>query len=76
MILILLFIAYLAFTVLMALKNKVEDEEIAELPAWKCAVYILGGAAAIIIGGQLVVNSAKTIALACHMTEKMCIRDR
>ena len=70
-ILILLFIAYLAFTVLMALKNKVEDEEIAELPAWKCAVYILGGAAAIIIGGQLVVNSAKTIALACHMTETL-----
>ena len=70
-ILILLFIAYLAFTVLMALKNKVEDEEIAELPAWKCAVYILGGVAAIIIGGQLVVNSAKTIALACHMTETL-----
>ena len=70
-ILILLFIAYLAFTVLMALRNKVEDEEIAELPAWKCAVYILGGAAAIIIGGQLVVNSAKTIALACHMTETL-----
>ena len=60
---ILLFIAYLAFTVLMALKNKVEDEEIAELPAWKCAVYILGGAAAIIIGGQLVVNSAKPLHL-------------
>ena len=70
-ILILLFIAYLAFTVLMALRNKVEDEEIAELPAWKCAVYILGGVAAIIIGGQLVVNSAKTIALACHMTETL-----
>ena len=34
-------------------------------------MYILGGAAAIIIGGQLVVNSAKTIALACHMTETL-----
>ena len=34
-------------------------------------VRILGGAAAIIIGGQLVVNSAKTIALACHMTETL-----
>ena len=47
-----------------------EDEEIAELPAWKCAVYILGGAAAIIIGDSLVVNS-KTIALACHKTETL-----
>ena len=37
----------------------------------KCAVYILGGIAAVVIGGQLVVNSAREIALFCGMSETL-----
>lgn len=70
-ILLVLFIAYIIFTVVMALKNRTQEEETAELSTLKCILYILGGVAAIVLGGQLVVNSAKAIALACHMTETL-----
>ena len=37
----------------------------------KCAIFIIGGIVAIIIGGQLVVNSARSIALAFGMSETL-----
>lgn len=70
-ILLILFIAFIFFTVFTALKNRTEDDEIAELSVLKCILYIVGGIAAIVIGGQLVVNSAKAIALSFHMTETL-----
>ena len=41
-----------------------EKEEAAEriLPIWKCILYIIGGAVAIAVGGDMVVNGASTIA--------------
>ncbi len=39
-----------------------EDEEYKILPLWKCLFYIVGGIAAIVAGGRLVVNSASDIA--------------
>lgn len=38
------------------------EEEYKILPLWKCIVYIVGGAAAIVAGGNLVVDSASAIA--------------
>ncbi len=38
------------------------EEEIKNLPAWKCGVYIIGGIAAIVLGGDIVVDSASSIA--------------
>lgn len=71
LILIALFIFYLYLTVRAALQNREEGEDFGEISMWKSLLFILGGAAAIVIGGQLVVNSAKAIALFCGMSETL-----
>ena len=61
--LLVLFVAYLLWMIFSALKNRQEiDEEIQILPAWKCIVFILGGAIAIKYGGDFVVDGASFIA--------------
>lgn len=58
-----LFAAYLAFLVVSAMKNRQkEDEEIKTLSPLLSVVYILGGLAAIVWGGDLVVDNAVLIA--------------
>jgi cation:H+ antiporter len=71
--LLLVFAGYLFLTIKAAKKNRMEEsaEEEPPMPVWKSAVYILGGIAAIIIGGQAVVNSAKSLALAWGMSETL-----
>lgn len=71
LILIVLFIGYLIMTVRVALKNRIEGEEIEEMPLWKSLLLIVVGVAVIIIGGQLVVNSAKALALHFGMSETL-----
>ena len=71
LILIALFIFYLYLTVRAALQNREEGEDFGDIPMWKSLLFIIGGAAAIVIGGQLVVNSAKAIALFCGMSETL-----
>lgn len=66
-----LFVIYLAITIYVALKNRQEGESIEAMPVWKSLLFIVIGVAAIIIGGQLVVNSAKAIALFCGMSETL-----
>lgn len=39
-----------------------DEDTTAILPVWKCILFIIGGAAAIVLGGNLVVNSASSIA--------------
>lgn len=39
-----------------------EEEAVPEFSWWKCLISIVGGIAAIVLGGQLVVNSAEKIA--------------
>lgn len=71
-ILIALFVLYLAYTIYLAKKNKeTEDDEAKKMPMWQCLLYIILGLAAIIIGGQLVVIHAKNIALAWGMSETL-----
>lgn len=67
-----LFILYIVYTIRRAKKNRIqEEEEIEILSPIKCAIFIIGGIVAIIIGGQLVVNSARSIALAFGMSETL-----
>ena len=47
------------------------EEEIELLTPFQCAVYIVGGIIAIILGGQLVVDSAEKLALAFGMSETL-----
>ena len=66
------FLAYVSFTIYMAKKNRVDGEHQEEpLPVWKSVLFIAGGLAAIIIGGQLVVNSARALALSFGMSETL-----
>lgn len=71
LLLLLLLAAYMFLLIRSALKNRVEAEETKVLSWAKSIVFIVLGVAAIIGGGQLVVNSAKTIALALGMSETL-----
>ena len=62
-ILLLLFVAYMFILIHSALKNRIEAEEKKELSLAKSLIFVIAGAAAIIGGGQLVVNSATKIAI-------------
>ena len=70
-VLLILFIAYLVFIVYKAFKNKEEnqDEEMKTASPIVSVLFIIGGLAAIIFGGQLVVNNAEAIALALNWSE-------
>ncbi len=48
-----------------------EEEEYEILPIWKCILFIIGGAAAIILGGNLVVDSASQIARNFGMSDNL-----
>lgn len=63
-ILLVIFAGFLLWMVWEAKKarNNTEVEEIETLSGWKCLIYIIGGIIAIIIGGDLVVDSASAIA--------------
>lgn len=74
--LVLFFILFLFVMVTSALEarkngNKVEEEEYKILPVWQCIIYIIGGAAAIALGGDLVVDSASVIAKTFGMSQNL-----
>lgn len=75
--LLLLFAGFIWWTVSYALneRNKSLQEEKNEnaetISNAKCAVFIIGGAVAIVIGGEVVVDCAKSIALAAGMSETL-----
>lgn len=48
-----------------------EGEEIKLLPAWQCAVYIIGGIIAIAAGGKMVVEGASDIAKSFGMSDNL-----
>lgn len=54
-----------------SMKEAEPDEEPVEFRWWKCLLCLIGGAAAIVVGGQLVVNSAETIALNFGLSETL-----
>ena len=64
-VLLVLFILFLWNMIAVAKKSREaaqEEEKVPEFSWWKCLISIVGGIAAIVLGGQLVVNSAEKIA--------------
>lgn len=68
-----LFLFWMVKSALNARKNgeAVEEEEIKSLPMWKCLIYIAGGIAAIVWGGDVVVDSASEIAAAFGLSQTL-----
>ena len=67
-----IFVIYIAYLVYSALKNRkslTDDEK--PMPVSKSLIFIIVGIAAIIFGGQFVVNSAQEIARVFGMTETL-----
>lgn len=56
---------------LMKEEGEFVDEEIKLIPMWKCAIYIIGGMIAIKYGGDFVVDSASSIALAFGLSQTL-----
>ena len=64
------FTVYLIVLIVDAKKHPVEEEdEIKAMPAWKCFLYILLGAALIVGGGKATVEAAKYIAKTAGLSE-------
>ena len=73
-ILLVLFAGFLFWMIRSAQKarNESEAEDEYEIrPIWQCIVYIVGGAAAIAAGGQIVVNAASAIATSFGMSQNL-----
>ncbi len=71
-ILLLVFAAFLTWTVVTALKSRKEsEEEYKVLPVWKCILFIVGGMAAIVIGADFVVDSASAIAASFGLSDNL-----
>ena len=63
--------AYLTVVVRSALKNRVEDDSDEKVSVPKAVVFILGGLAAIVFGGDLVVDNASLIAKSLGMSDTL-----
>lgn len=73
-ILLVMFAGFLFWMIRSAQKarNESEAEDEYEIrPIWQCIVYIVGGAAAIAAGGQIVVNAASAIATSFGMSQNL-----
>ena len=70
-ILLVLLAAYMFILIRSALKNRTESPDQKKLSWTKSVIFALVGVASIIGGGQLVVNSAKTIAASLGMGETL-----
>lgn len=70
-VLLLIFIVYITLLILNARRSKTEDDGKKPLALWKSLLLIAVGLACIIIGGNMVVNSAKTIAAIFGMSETL-----
>lgn len=75
-ILVLVFTVFLYWMVASAKKaraggSQADGDEYEVIPVWKCIFYIIGGIAAIIIGGDVVVDSASKIAAQFGMSDNL-----
>ena len=71
-ILLVCLIAYMIILILGALKNRTQEEEETKILTWtKSILFVIAGAAAIIFGGDMVVDNAKIIAMKLGMGETL-----
>lgn len=78
-ILLVIFVTYIAILVRQALKARAnstsededENKESKDIPVWLCIIYIIGGIAAIKFGGDFVVDGASTIAQKLGMSQTL-----
>lgn len=71
-ILLVLMVMFIAYTIIKAKRsNEEQDEEFAAMGTMKTILFILIGIAGVIFGGQLVVDSAKTIALSFGLSDSL-----
>ena len=72
-ILLVVFAGFMIWMVRSALNARANasDDEYETLPVWKCVVFILGGIAAIKIGGDFVVDGASTVAASFGLCENL-----
>lgn len=70
--LLVLFVVFIGMTIRDALVNRIQDnEEFEVLSAGRCVVYIIGGLAAIVFGGDLVVDNAIKIASSFGLSQNL-----
>ena len=70
--LLLLFVGFIAWTISYALRERTQgDDGDILMSKSKCVWFILGGIVAIVVGGEVVVDCAKSLALAVGMSETL-----
>lgn len=70
--LLVLFVVFIGMTIRDALVNRIQDnEEFEVLSAGRCVVYIIGGLATIVFGGDLVVDNASKIASSFGLSQNL-----
>lgn len=65
------FIFYLGLMVRSALKNRLEGEAMNVMPLWKSLLFVAIGLAAVVFGGDMVVDNASLIAKAWGMSDTL-----
>lgn len=72
-IMLVLFIGYIIWTIISAMKERKNavEEKAEKFIWWKCALFLVGGIAAIVFGGTLVVDNAKALGMAMGMSETL-----
>lgn len=66
-----IFIFYLGLMVRSAMKNRIEESPMDVLPLWKSLLFVVIGLAAVVFGGDLVVDNASLIAKAWGMSDTL-----
>ena len=70
-ILLAIFIFYLGLMVRSAMKNRMEETPVNLLPLWKSILFVILGLAAVVFGGDMVVDNASMIAKAWGMSDTL-----
>jgi cation:H+ antiporter len=66
-----IFIFYLGLMVKSAMKNRIEETPMDVLPLWKSLLFVVLGLAAVVFGGDMVVDNASMIAKAWGMSDTL-----
>lgn len=70
-ILLAVFIFYLGLMVRSAMKNRMDETPMDVMPLWKSLLFVAGGLAAVVFGGDMVVDNASLIAKAWGMSDTL-----